>query len=103
MINKTRRQYNCPYCHTEIQINSHGLADHGAPAHRAEESVHQVTCTLRYALLVRAGTTLGDVVHELLREQRLDQAHRGDGCREWQNNGKGFKRSRHVGDVKARE
>ena len=81
----------------------HRLADHRAPAHGAEESVHQVRGALRDALLVGAGATLGDVVDELLGQQRLDQSNRRDGRGEWENRSPRLEGDGNVRDVKGRK
>ena len=60
----------------------HGLSDHGAPAHPAEEPCGDVADTLGDALHVGgARPFLGDLVHELLGQQCLDEADHGDSKR----------------------
>ncbi len=52
----------------------HRLSDHGAAGHPAEKAGRDVGDALPSGLAVAVGVLVGDVVHELRRQQRLEQS-----------------------------
>ena len=75
----------------------HGLADHRAPTHAAEETGDQVGHTLPPGLAGLAGSGVGDVVHQLGCEQRFEQAHGRHRERVGEDDPQRFQRGRDIG------
>jgi len=80
-------------CARRLHVD-HRLADHRAARHAAEEAGDDVGDALAARLAVLVRRRLGDVVHELGRHQRLEQADCGERQRVRQDDRQGLERDR---------
>ena len=81
----------------------HGLPDHGAAAHAAEETGDEVGYALAPGLAGLGRTGVRDVVHELRRHQGFEESDEGHGQSEREDDLQSFQGERHVGDEERRK